>query len=146
MRGLQWNSCPHFPSCTEENTNNNSGMKRAHLSCSLNNKAQPPTCLMLLCKEVNSSLRHQHHLWDDSKSASAYFIMFLGFLSPLSDYPENFNTGTEITDSVTHPHFSTVISKQCHSPQCSSIQSINITQLLPHLFWWHCAPTTLCLI
>lgn len=46
----------------------------------LNNKAQSPIRLMLLCKEVNSSLRYQHHLSDDSKSVTAYFIMFLGLL------------------------------------------------------------------
>lgn len=46
-----------------------------HLSCLSNNKAQPPTRLMLLCKEVNSSLRYQHHLPDDRKSVSTSFIM-----------------------------------------------------------------------
>lgn len=53
------------------------------------------------------------------------------YMSPRSDYPKNFNTGTKMTDSVTQPYFTTVISQQCHSLVCSSIQSINITLCFP---------------
>lgn len=137
MIDLQWNSCPHFLSCAEDNTNS--------AWCEIQLRQLVKTTKLSHCHVLCCCVKRSNFPWDMSTTcqmAASLLVLILWcswvYMSQLSDYPTNFNTSTKddcFSDSplLLHCDFKTA---PVTSPKCNSIQSINkhhitATLLLP---------------